>query len=468
MGKTKVAEELTKTEKHPGGVTVRINAGSDEQLERSLFEVLRSVGHEQPPHGLAALESTFQTYVVQNSPWYVFIDNITDARLVPRLVPSTAKTTVVLTSGQRLSEIPEEYAIAVAQLEPDESVALILKLLPRCTKAEAGRLASVLAYHPMAITAACGLLGQDDSISINGFCSGLREVATTVFDGLSQDGHQNLVAIYRNTLAALNAVDPAARLLLEMIAHLGDDSIHSSVLVLGLKYVDQYKTTRIEQRKVIAKRAVLILRDRFLVSVEDDFIRLHQLARSIVRGLTSERAPELRQALFSGLLKVAEKIVEYAHNTPSVSTERRLESFGSIFRFLGSHLVDLLRRELGIDELEPDAWAIHRHVEALYKAVAAILTVVGVDPLRTLVAVVAGPHDSYEVRLVATQGELPLQIGIELDRAELDEAAGPSRKFVIQRGRRRYTIGDRRVQMPIMLWARAEDMESASSKRLDD
>jgi hypothetical protein len=450
MGKTRLAEGVTASEKHPDGVTVRIDAGSNEQLERSLHDALRKFASESPPYGLPALEAAFRQHVTEHPPWYLFIDSVGDSTVLRRLVPSEAETTVVLTASQRLAGIADEDCIDVERLEPHESTELILSLMPAgVTKEDADKLASTLDHHPMAITAACGMIGHDPSISIHGFCTGLRDSAAIVFEGVADDGRQNLTAIYRQTLSTLDQADPQARLMLELLALLGDGVVDSSVLVLSLGHVSGYRNMSLDQLKLIARRALKQLKDRFLVSTTGHGVRMHQLTSAILQGLIVDRSTELGAVLLDGIFDVCKMIAE------SESAKKEiLALFPSVFAEVGEHLTSVCNVIRGRNDT-----SLKSYIENIYEACTRILMGMGLDLHRVLIAVVAHSGTSYRTMLVTSGGDFPIQLGVELDRAELEQATGPSGQLVVQKGSRTYRVKGQDAKITVMWVARREDLE---------
>jgi len=450
MGKTKLAEEFTRTEKHPDGVTIRIDAGSNEQLERSLHDVLSTPSSEPAPSGLPALEAAFRGHVLASSPWYVLIDNVSDSGLLNRLIPHGAKTTLIVTANRRLDGIPAEQCIEVERLEPHESTELILAVLPGVTKDDADGLAATLDHHPLAITAACGMLAQDSSISISGFCTGLDRAAATIFDGVADDGQRNLTSIYRQTLSSLNRVDPQAHLMLQLTALLGDGSVDSSILVLTLSHLSPYREMNLEQRKVIARRALRHLVDRFLIAISERGVRMHQLARAIVRELIADQSATHAKALLDGIHDVCGIVAEASRPINPTS----LNTFSSMFSAVGEHLVSLCSNLYGRRD-----GSFESYVESIYEACARILVAMGVDASGLMVAVVTHSETSYRTMLMPLTGEPPAFAGFTLDRQQLERAAGPSKQFVTRAGTRTYTVREQQVTMPVILIARREDVE---------
>jgi len=454
MGKTRLAEYLTATEKPSGEVAVRIDTGTDKAIERSMYEELVRINQSHKALQGPAIEHAFRELLVSDkAPHYVLLDNLQDITLLRRIHGPGIKSAIVLTARAQVPGIRPEHHIEVEGLSDSEGIELVSKLLPNATKADAFKLVHILGGNALAIVAACGFLKDDPGLTIDKLCVKLPETAALLFDGVTVGNYPALTAIYRETIIRIRDVDPQAYSLLRLVVFLADSPIFINLLAECFKVALADSDLNTEHLGVVWRRGLGYLKRHYLVSIENSNIGMHQLTRAIMGHLLAEHKLIVSTHLYDGILQGCRELFRQI----SAKDEEPLNLFGVVNAETGEHLMKVLAtiRSVSSSSLS--------FVQLWPEVVAQLLSTIGYDPFDFLVVILPTGESDYScsIRRRSRKEIEASQFMASLNVEEMRQVSGPSQIIALRPRLHRFKAAQDSeiLLMPTIVAWRQEDLE---------
>ena len=174
-----------------------------------------------------------------------------------------------------------------------ESIALLRRLVPDLTKAEADRVAEAVGDLPLAVEQAGSLLA-DTGMTADKYLRLLAERAEDVLDHDPGGAYpQSLAASWAVAFDRLAADDPTALDLLRLVAWCGSEPVPLSLLT---EHPDALPDPLrpIATDPLVLARCTAILHRRGMATVSPHGIQLHRIPAALLRARSQGSAPRLR------------------------------------------------------------------------------------------------------------------------------------------------------------------------------
>jgi hypothetical protein len=243
---------------------------------------------------------------------------------------------------------------------------MVSLLLPTANDEQAGLLAAALEYHALAVEHACGFIGDSDGLlSVEAFCANLHDHAAQIFESTNGAGAevQSLTRIYRDTITVLDAKAPQAAALLKLASFLGSEEIPQALLALALTKVSGTRSDDRAFASVLAGRALRVLEQRYLVTVQSEGVGMHSLTQALVNGLLGREEAKL---MLQAICEAAEQLVrEQRQENPDLGTEE----FGSIQAPLIWHLLHTMSAPASNMNLDDATMTVTRTVDRICRVI---------------------------------------------------------------------------------------------------
>ncbi len=213
---------------------------------------------------------------------------------------------MVVTTQSCLPDVDDKAYIKVAELEPEEAEDLICRLLPdsAVNHESAAELAKALGSHALAIKVACGLLTDNEELTIASLCSPiLLENSALLFDSKGKTQYPRLTELCRRTWVRLADESPQATELLSLIVFLHNSHIPVDLLTACMASTFRYPPTH-PLTKSLTRQAISVIENRHLIQREESGLSIHQLVQAILYGLIAQQpksAEVIRNKLRRGI-----------------------------------------------------------------------------------------------------------------------------------------------------------------------
>jgi hypothetical protein len=219
--------------------------------------------------------------------WLLIYDNAEDPQLLAPFLSGGAGQVLVTSRNPQWGGLAT--TVWVDLFDPDESVSLLVRRVPRLSARDAARIAEAVDNLPLAVAQAAAYL-DETGLSADAY---LRLLDTRAAELLAEETPTeypvSLAASWQVALDRLAADEPAALDLLALCAHLASEPIpftlftpHANVLPGGLAAA--------AGDPLAFGRLIRLVRTRSLARVETDSLQLHRLVQAILRARSTAEA----------------------------------------------------------------------------------------------------------------------------------------------------------------------------------
>jgi tetratricopeptide (TPR) repeat protein len=273
VGKTALAVEHCYRMAGPAEIVWWVHAERADSAAADLADLAGHLGvavqgrsiEEQVCAVRACLEATLR-------PWLVVFDNIEDPASIESLRPRRGNGQVVSTTRSQLGAGTERVKVEVFDTEVAST--FLRTRLSGMGRDAAHQLAVRLGGHALALEQAAGYLA-DTGATVDEYLATLEWAGLGALDEFAEDTASTTTAVLRTSLARVDAGEPDARRLLEVLAFVAPDDIPVD---LGVAILKELRVHSRLDRVVVTSRRLSLL-DR-----EGDALRMHRLTQELARA----------------------------------------------------------------------------------------------------------------------------------------------------------------------------------------
>ena len=213
--------------------------------------------------------------------WLVVFDNAEDPRALSRFLPEGPGQVLITSRNPAWRGIAD--TVGVREFTRAESIALLRRLAPELTEAEADRVADAVGDLPLAVEQAGSLLA-DTGMAVDKYLRLLAERAQDVLDHDPGGAYpQSLAASWAVAFDRLAADDPTALDLLTVVAWCGPEPVPLTLLTDHPDALpDQLRP--IATDPLVLARCTAILHRRGMATVSPHGIQLHRIPAALLRA----------------------------------------------------------------------------------------------------------------------------------------------------------------------------------------
>ena len=213
--------------------------------------------------------------------WLLVFDNAEDPRALSRFLPEGPGQVLITSRNPAWRGIAD--AVGVREFTRAESIALLRRLAPELTEAEADRVADAVGDLPLAVEQAGSLLA-DTGMAVDKYLRLLAERAHDVLDHDPGGAYpQSVAASWAVAFDRLAADDPTALDLLTVVAWCGPEPVPLSLLTDHPDALpDQLRP--IATDPLVLARCTAILHRRGMATVSPHGIQLHRIPAALLRA----------------------------------------------------------------------------------------------------------------------------------------------------------------------------------------
>ena len=213
--------------------------------------------------------------------WLVVFDNAEDPRALSRFLPEGPGQVLITSRNPAWRGIAD--VVGVREFTRAESIALLRRLAPELTEAEADRVADAVGDLPLAVEQAGSLLA-DTGMAVDKYLRLLAERAQDVLDHDPGGAYpQSLAASWAVAFDRLAADDPTALDLLTVVAWCGPEPVPLTLLTDHPDALpDQLRP--IATDPLVLARCTAILHRRGMATVSPHGIQLHRIPAALLRA----------------------------------------------------------------------------------------------------------------------------------------------------------------------------------------
>ena len=219
--------------------------------------------------------------------WLLVFDNVEDPHTVSPYLPPHGSGQVLITSrnpGWRHVAEP----VPVHEFTRGESEALLRRVAPRLTGAEAQHVASAVGDLPLVVDQAASLLA-DTPLEASTYVQLLAERADDLLaQGSADTGTTSVTASWAVTFEWLAADSPVALDLLTLLAWFGPEPVPLTLLVDNADRLPP-ALAAMASDALASARCVGVLHRRALVTVTPHSVQLHRVPAALLRARTTVR-----------------------------------------------------------------------------------------------------------------------------------------------------------------------------------
>ena len=213
--------------------------------------------------------------------WLVVFDNAEDPRALSRFLPEGPGQVLITSRNPAWRGIAA--TVGVREFTRAESIALLRRLAPELTEAEADRVAEAVGDLPLAVEQAGSLLA-DTGMAVDKYLRLLAERAQDVLDHDPGGAYpQSVAASWAVAFDRLAVDDPTALDLLTLVAWCGPEPVPLSLLTDHPDALpDQLQP--IATDPLVLARCTAILHRRGMATVSPHGIQLHRIPAALLRA----------------------------------------------------------------------------------------------------------------------------------------------------------------------------------------
>ena len=213
--------------------------------------------------------------------WLVVFDNAEDPRALSRFLPEGPGQVLITSRNPAWRGIAA--AVGVREFTRAESIALLRRLAPELTEAEADRVAEAVGDLPLAVEQAGSLLA-DTGMAVDKYLRLLAERAQDVLDHDPGGAYPlSVAASWAVAFDRLAADDPTALDLLTVVAWCGPEPVPLSLLTDHPDALPE-RLRPIATDPLVLARCTAILHRRGMATVSPHGIQLHRIPAALLRA----------------------------------------------------------------------------------------------------------------------------------------------------------------------------------------
>ena len=213
--------------------------------------------------------------------WLVVFDNAEDPRALSRLLPEGPGQVLITSRNPAWRGIAD--AVGVREFTRAESIALLRRLAPELTEAEADRVADAVGDLPLAVEQAGSLLA-DTGMAVDKYLRLLAERAQDVLDHDPGGAYpQSVAASWAVAFDRLAADDPTALDLLTVVAWCGAEPVALGLLTEHPDPLPE-RLRPIATDPLVLARCTAILQRRGMATVSPHGLQLHRVPAALLRA----------------------------------------------------------------------------------------------------------------------------------------------------------------------------------------
>ena len=213
--------------------------------------------------------------------WLVVFDNAEDPRALSRLLPEGPGQVLITSRNPAWRGIAA--TVGVREFTRAESIALLRRLAPELTEAEADRVADAVGDLPLAVEQAGSLLA-DTGMAVDKYLRLLAERAQDVLDHDPGGAYpQSVAASWAVAFDRLAADDPTALDLLTLVAWCGPEPVPLSLLTDHPDPLPE-RLRPLATDPLVLARCTAILHRRGMATVSPHGIQLHRIPAALLRA----------------------------------------------------------------------------------------------------------------------------------------------------------------------------------------
>ena len=213
--------------------------------------------------------------------WLVVFDNAEDPRALSRFLPEGPGQVLITSRNPAWRGIAA--TVGVREFTRAESIALLRRLAPELTEAEADRVAEAVGDLPLAVEQAGSLLA-DTGMAVDKYLRLLAERAQDVLDHDPGGAYpQSVAASWAVAFDRLAVDDPTALDLLTVVAWCGPEPVPLSLLTDHPDALPE-QLQPIATDPLVLARCTAILHRRGMATVSPHGIQLHRIPAALLRA----------------------------------------------------------------------------------------------------------------------------------------------------------------------------------------
>jgi CO dehydrogenase nickel-insertion accessory protein CooC1 len=268
-----------------------------EQVSLALAELARKMGLPVGDNVAEAAEAALEELRRDSSPhWLLIFDNADDPKQLEPYLPTGAGHVLITSRNQGWSHAAEPLEVDV--FTRDESVAHLLRHVPKLDPADARQVAEALGHLPLAVEQAGAWLEQT-GMPARAYIEQLATESTRILS-LNQPPDYPMPVVATWNLSFDQLRSPAAVRLLQILAFCSPGPISMDLL-----YSDEMNESLLPYDETLSEKLMLgrVVRDvsRFaLIKVDQgsNSLQIHRLVQAVIRSqMTEEEQDEARHEL---------------------------------------------------------------------------------------------------------------------------------------------------------------------------
>ncbi|MGH4006575.1 MAG: FxSxx-COOH system tetratricopeptide repeat protein, partial [Pseudonocardiaceae bacterium] len=221
--------------------------------------------------------------------WLLIYDNAEDPQLLAPFLPGGAGQVLITSRNPRWGELAT--TVPVDLFDPDESISLLLRRVPRLSAHDAARIADAVDNLPLAVAQAAAYL-DETGLRADEYLRLLDTRAAELLADEAPTGYSaSLAASWQVAFDRLAGDEPAALHLLTLCAQLAPEPIPFTLFTANPEALPGALDDAASDPLAFARRTRL-LRTRSLARVETGSLQLHRLVQAILRARSAAEAAE--------------------------------------------------------------------------------------------------------------------------------------------------------------------------------